>query len=206
MSDSEPTVFLVDDDRAVLKSLSRLLRAARLKIAAFASPEEFLAQHDPGVPGCLVLDIAMPGLNGLELQKILAAKGRALPIVFLTGRGDIPMTVQAMKSGALDFLTKPVNDHDLLDAVRTAIEKDRAGRKARAEMDDVRTRLTTLTPREREVLTHVVAGRLNKQIAVALGTVEQTIKVHRARVMAKMKAASLADLVRLVERALPSKP
>jgi FixJ family two-component response regulator len=206
MSDSEPTVFLVDDDRAVLKSLSRLLRAARLKIAAFASPEEFLAQHDPGVPGCLVLDIAMPGLNGLELQKILAAKGRALPIVFLTGRGDIPMTVQAMKSGALDFLTKPVNDHDLLDAVRTAIEKDRAGRKARAEMDDVRTRLTTLTPREREVLTHVVAGRLNKQIAVALGTVEQTIKVHRARVMAKMKAASLADLVRLVERALPSEP
>jgi FixJ family two-component response regulator len=201
MSNAMPTVVVVDDDPAVLKSLSRLLRAAGLNVATFGSPQEFLEQHDPRVPGCLVLDVAMPGLNGLELQEALATKGSAIPIVFLTGHGDVPTSVQAMKRGALDFLTKPVNDDHLLEAIRVAIEKDCSARQARAELDDLLERLATLTPREREVLTHVVSGQLNKQIANDLGTVEKTIKVHRARVMEKMKVASLADLVRLVERA-----
>jgi FixJ family two-component response regulator len=191
----------VDDDAAVLKSLTRLLRSARLKVLAFGSPQEFLERHDPHAPGCLVLDLAMPGWNGLELQAALAAKGSAIPIIFLTGHGDIPTSVQAMKRGALDFLTKPVNDADLLQAVQAAIEKDRTARRARAELEDIQARLDSLTPREREVLTHVVAGQLNKQTAADLGTVEKTIKVHRARVMEKMKVDSVAELVRLAERA-----
>jgi FixJ family two-component response regulator len=194
------TVFIVDDDSAVLKGLSRLLRAARLDVATFNSPQEFLERHDPNAPGCLVLDVAMPGLNGLELQEALTKKGAAVPIIFLTGHGDIPTSVQAMKRGALDFLTKPVNDDDLLRAVHAAIEKDRIARQARAELDDIQQRLATLTPREREVLTHVVSGQLNKQIAYDLGTVEKTIKVHRARVMEKMKVQSVAELVRLTEQ------
>jgi FixJ family two-component response regulator len=201
MNPPMPTVFIVDDDAAVLKSLARLLRSARLDVAAFNSPAEFLEHHDPRAPGCLVLDLAMPGLNGLELQAALAAKGGSLPIIFLTGHGDIPTSVQAMKRGALDFLTKPVNDADLLSAVRAAIEQDGLARKARAELDDIQSRLASLTPREREVLTHVVAGHLNKQTAADLGTVEKTVKVHRARVMDKMKVQSLAELVRLAERA-----
>ena len=200
MSDAVPTVFVVDDDPAVLKGLSRLLRAARLDVATFSSPQEFLERHDPNAPGCLVLDLSMPGLNGLELQEALATKGFAVPIIFLTGHGDIPTSVQAMKRGALDFLTKPVNDDDLLKAVHAAIEKDRIARLALAELDEIQQRLATLTPREREVLTHVVSGQLNKQIAYDLGTVEQTIKVHRARVMEKMKVDSVAELVRLTER------
>jgi len=195
-----PTVFIVDDDPAVLKGLARLLRSARLNVAAFNSPQEFLEGHDPRVPGCLVLDIAMPGSNGLELQAALMAKGSALPIIFLTGHGDIPTSVQAMKRGALDFLTKPVNDGDLLKAVHAAIEKDCIERQARAELDDIQARLATLTPREREVLIHVVSGQLNKETAADLGTVEKTVKVHRARVMEKMKVLSLAELVRLAER------
>jgi FixJ family two-component response regulator len=200
MSPVEPTVFIVDDDPAVLKSLSRLLRATRFTVVTFGSPQEFLEQHDPHTPGCLVLDVAMPGLNGLELQNALRAKSSAIPIIFLTGRGDIPMSVQAMKGGALDFLTKPVRDEDLLKAVEAALEKDRVERQSRAELDEIQERLATLTPREREVLTHVVSGQLNKQIAYDLGTVEQTIKVHRARVMEKMKVNSVAELVRLTER------
>jgi FixJ family two-component response regulator len=195
-----PTVFIVDDDAAVLKGLARLLRSARLDVLAFGSPQEFLERHDPRAPGCLVLDLAMPGLNGLELQAALAKKGSTIPIIFLTGHGDIPTSVQAMKNGALDFLTKPVNDADLLKAVHTAIKKDRDARQARAELDDIQARLDSLTPREREVLTHVVAGHLNKQTAADLGTVEKTIKIHRARVMEKMKVESLAELVRLAER------
>ena len=195
------TVFIVDDDAAVLKSLTRLLRSARLNVLAFGSPSEFLAQHDPHAPGCLVLDLAMPGLNGLELQAALTAKGSIIPIIFLTGHGDIHASVQAMKRGALDFLTKPVNDDDLLKAVQAALEQDHRARQARAELDDILARLASLTPREREVLNHVVSGHLNKQTAADLGTVEKTIKVHRARVMEKMKVDSLADLVRLVERA-----
>jgi len=200
MSDNSPIVFVVDDDPDVLKGLARLLRSAGLEVAAFSSPHAFLELHDSSAPGCLVLDLAMPGLNGLELQGALKAKGSAIPIVFLTGRGDIPMSVQAMKGGALDFLTKPVNDEDLLRAINAALEKDRIGRESRSELDEIQQRLSALTPREREVLTHVVSGQLNKQIANDLGTVEKTIKVHRARVMEKMKVNSVAELVRLTER------
>jgi FixJ family two-component response regulator len=200
MSEIEPTVFIVDDDPAVLKSLSRLLRASQFTVGTFGSPQEFLERHDPHTPGCLVLDVAMPGLNGLELQEALRVKGSAIPIIFLTGHGDIPMSVQAMKGGALDFLTKPVHDKDLLKAVEAALEKDRIERQSRVELDDIQERLATLTPREREVLNHVVSGQLNKQIANDLGTVEKTIKVHRARVMEKMKVNSVAELVRLTER------
>ncbi len=194
------TVFIVDDDPAVSKSLSRLLRSAHLPVAAFSSPHEFLERYDPNLAGCLVLDVAMPGLNGLELQRALIARGHEPPIIFLTGHGDIPMSVQAMKRGAVDFLTKPVNDADLLKAIYVAIEKDRLRRQTRAEIDEIQQRLATLTPREREVLEHVISGQLNKQTAADLGTVEKTIKVHRGRVMHKMKVSSVAELVRLAER------
>ena len=194
------TVFVVDDYAPVRSSISRLLRVAGFAVAAFGSPQEFLAQYDPRIPGCLVLDVAMPALNGFELQRILAKKGSALPIIFLTGHGDVPKSVQAMKRGAIDFLTKPVNDENLLAAVRAAIEKDRALRREQTELSEIRARLATLTPREREVLEHVVTGKLNKQIAADLGTVQQTVKVHRARVMQKMRVQSVAELVRLTER------
>jgi FixJ family two-component response regulator len=194
------TVFVVDDYAPVRSSISRLLRAAGFTVASFASAAEFLAQYDPLIAGCLVLDLAMPTLDGLELQRLLAKTGSALPIIFLTGEGNIPKSVQAMKQGASDFLTKPVDDEDLLAAIRVAIEKDRALRQEQAELSEVRARLATLTPREREVLEYVVTGKLNKQIADDLGTVEQTVKVHRARVMQKMRVQSVAELVRLTER------
>jgi FixJ family two-component response regulator len=197
---SNPTVFVVDDYAPVRKSISRLLHAAGFNVAAFASAVEFLAQYDPAILGCLVLDLAMPTLNGLELQTILNKTGSLLPIIFLTGTADIPESVQAMKHGASDFLTKPVNDEELLAAVRVAIEKHRALRRKQRELSEIRARLATLTPREHEVLEYVVAGKLNKQIAGDLGTVEQTIKVHRAHVMEKMKVQSVAELVRLMER------
>jgi len=193
-------VFVVDDEAPVRKALSRLLRAAGLAVAAFASPEEFLAQYDRHMPGCLVLDLMMPGFNGLELQRTLDKKGSMLPIIFLSGRGDVQNRVQAMKGGAIDFLTKPVNDKDLLAAVRAAIERDGVSRREQAELTEIRARLATLTPREREVLERVVIGKMNKQIAADLGTAEKTIKVHRARVMAKMKVQSVAELVRLTGR------
>lgn len=195
-----PIVFVVDDYAPLRRSISRLLHAARFVVVAFASAEEFLAQYDPGVWGCLVLDVAMPALNGLELQRILAQAGSFLPIIFLTGEGDIPKTVRAMKYGASDFLTKPVNDEDLLAAVRAAIAKHRTRRQVEAQLSEIRARLATLTPREREVLEYVIAGKLNKQIAGDLGTVEQTVKVHRAHLMQKMRVRSVAELVRLVER------
>jgi len=200
MNSLGPTVFVVDDYAPVRKSIARLLHAAGFAVAAFASAEEFLAQYDPQVVGCLVLDVAMPALDGLQLQHILATAGSLLPIIFLTGTADIPKSVQAMKHGASDFLTKPVNDEDLLAAVRMAIQKDRDRRREQAELSEIRTRLATLTPREREVLEYVVAGKLNKQIAGDLGTVEQTIKVHRARAMQKMRVQSVAELVRLTQR------
>jgi FixJ family two-component response regulator len=200
MSPPSPTIFVVDDYAPVRSAVSRLLRAAGFAVSAFASAEEFLAHYDPHIPGCLVLDLAMPALDGLELQRLLAKTGSALPLIFLTGEGDIPKSVQAMKHGATDFLTKPVDDEDLLAAVRVAIEKDRAIRREQDELSEIRVRLATLTPREREVLEHVVTGKLNKQIAGDLGTVEQTVKIHRARVMQKMRVQSVAELVRLTER------
>jgi FixJ family two-component response regulator len=192
-----PTVFLVDDEEPVRKAVSRLLRAENIEVAAFASPLEFLAAYDPKTPGCLLLDLQMPVLNGLELQKMLLGKGGGLPIVFLSGQADVPVSVQAMKLGACDFLTKPVSDDVLLAAVRAAFAKYVQDQVKREKKAEVATRIASLTPREREVLSHVTTGRLNKQIADDLGTVEKTIKVHRSRVMEKMKVRSLAELVRL---------
>ena len=199
-----PTVFFVDDEAAVRKAVSRLLRSAHIGVAAFASPGEFLAARDPDVPGCLLLDVAMPGHSGPDLQRMLGGRDGTLPIIFLSGHADVPISVEAMKDGAVDFLTKPVRDEVLLAAVQAAFEKDRVARTARREQAGISARLATLTPREREVLDHVITGELNKQIAGALGTVEQTIKVHRARVMEKMQVHSVAELVRLVERASAS--
>lgn len=195
------TVFLVDDDARVLKALARLLRAKGYATQPFASPQEFLAQHDPAVPGCAVLDVAMPGLDGLVLQQVLSAGSEQRPIIFLTGMGDIPTSVRAMKAGAIDFLTKPVKEKDLLQAIARAEELDGKARQSRGELASIQARIATLTPREREVLSHVVAGRLNKQIANDLGTVEKTIKVHRGRVMEKLGLRTVADLVRLAEKA-----
>jgi FixJ family two-component response regulator len=194
------TVFVVDDDAAVRKAVSRLLRSAGIAAAAFASPTEFLAQYDPNTPGCLVLDVAMPGFNGLQLQTTLGEKGSILPIIFLTGHGDVSKSVQAMKGGAFDFLTKPANAKNLLPAIRAAIERDAVVRREQARLSEVCTRLDTLTPREREVLEHIVCGKLNKQIAGDLRISEATVKMHRARVMVKMKAQSVAELGRLAEQ------
>ncbi|MGJ0485730.1 MAG: response regulator transcription factor [Methylomicrobium sp.] len=201
MTESSPTVFLIDDDSALLDALARLLRSFDLNVAAFVSPQKFLDQFNPGLSGCLVLDVSMPNLNGLELQQELADRGNELPVIFLTGRGDIPMSVQAMKQGAVDFLTKPVKAQDLIEAIQAAVEKDRRNHRTLAELAEFGERLATLTPREREVLEHVISGRLNKQIAADLGTVEKTIKVHRAHLMTKLKVRTLADLVRMTERA-----
>jgi FixJ family two-component response regulator len=200
MSPTDTTVFLVDDDLSVLRGLSRLLRSAGWRTEVYQSPQDFIDRFDLHAPGCLVLDMSMPGLDGLELQRRLAEKGCPLPIVFLTGHGDIPTSVRAMKAGAIDFLTKPVRDEDLLRAIGQAVENDRIRRMERAETEAIAQRFAKLTPREREVLALVVSGKLNKQIAAELGTVEKTIKVHRARVMEKTGAHSLAELVQLTGR------
>jgi FixJ family two-component response regulator len=201
MGRPDGTVFVVDDDVAVLKAIERLLRTEGLNVVAFTSPREFLERHDPEVPGCVVLDLSMPELDGLDLQRTLAERNCGRPVVFLSGQGDIPASVRAMKQGAVDFLTKPVNDADLLAAIRHALDGDRAARSKQAELAELRRRLATLTPRELEVLGHVVAGRLNKQIAADLGTVEKTVKVHRAHIMQKLQVRFLAELVRLADRA-----
>jgi FixJ family two-component response regulator len=201
MTDAVFTVFLVDDDAGVLKALSRLLRARGYEVRAFTSPQDFLAGHHASIPGCAVFDVSMPGLDGLQLQQALTAGGSQRPVIFLTGKGDIPTSVRAMKAGAIDFLTKPVNDDGLVAAIARAEQEDATTRRASAELDSITARLVTLTPREREVMTHVIAGRLNKQIAGDLGTVEKTIKVHRGRVMEKLDVRSVADLVRLAEKA-----
>jgi FixJ family two-component response regulator len=205
MTVSRSSVFIVDDDAGALKALGRLLRAAGYDALTFGSPQAFLAHHDASLPGCAVFDVAMPGLDGLQLQSALTVAGIQRPIIFITGRADVPTSVRAMKAGAVDFLTKPVNDRDLLAAIARAIEEDTALRQARAELDSVENKLTSLTPREREVFTHVVAGRLNKQIAADLGTVERTVKVHRSRMMEKMGVRTVADLVRLAERIQPAR-
>jgi FixJ family two-component response regulator len=194
------TIFLVDDDARVRKALSRMLTANGCDVRTFASAEEFLAQHDPEIPGCAVFDVAMPGLDGLGLQQVLRVGGNQRPIIFITGQGDIPMSVSAMKAGAVDFLTKPLRDKQLLDAIARAKQVDTAARKTQTELDVIRAKVGNLTPREREVLSHVVAGRLNKQIAAELGTVEKTVKVHRGRMMEKLGVRTVADLVRLAEK------
>jgi FixJ family two-component response regulator len=195
------TVFLVDDDPGVLKALTRLLLVSGYEVRAHASPDEFLERHDPSAPGCVVLDVAMPPWNGLDVQARLAASGVERPVVFITGNGDVPTSVRAMKAGAVDFLIKPFDAEDFLTAVRAAVGRDASSRERRCERDSIEGRLATLTARERQVLEHVVAGRLNKRIALDLGTVEKTIKVHRGRVMQKMGAASVADLVRMADAA-----
>ena len=195
------TVFLVDDDEGVIRALSRLLGIRRYAVAGYTSSEQFLAEHDASIPGCAVVDICLPGLDGLGLQQALTAKATSRPVIFLTGKGDIPMTVRAMKAGAVDFLTKPVSAQDLVTAIERAREADAHARQAQAERDSVESRLATLTPREREVFTHVVAGKLNKQIAYQLGTVEKTIKFHRGSIMKKLGVRMVADLVRLAEKA-----
>jgi FixJ family two-component response regulator len=196
-----PTVFLVDDDPSVLRAVGRLVRSAGWQVATFNSPQEFLAHQDPTAPGCLVLDVTMPGFDGFELQQALAHNGNRLPIIFLTGVGDIPMSVRAMKSGAADFLSKPCPDEELLAAIDQALAGDSQFRREQEQDRALTDLMSTLTPREHEVMLGVVAGRLNKQIAAELGTVEKTIKVHRARVMEKLGVSSVADLVRLAERA-----
>ncbi len=200
MNATHGTVFLLDDEPGMLKALTRLLTAEGFAVRGFTSANTFLASYRAAGLSCLVLDVAMPELNGLELQQRLTTAGALLPIVFLTGHGDIPMSVQAIKAGAVDFLTKPVNAADLLRAVRAALQRAAEQRDVVAEMAVFRQRYSSLTPRERQVMHHVVAGQLNKQIAADLGTGEHTIKVHRARVMEKMGAESLADLVRAAER------
>jgi len=195
------TIYLVDDDPGVLKGLSRLLRTRGYEVKVYSSPRLFLDEHDMTVPGCAVLDVSMPGLDGLEIQRVLsAAGGYHRPVVFVTGKGDIPTGVRAMKAGAIDFLTKPVNDKDLFEAVSRAEARDTESRRLHSEMELIEAKVSTLTPREREVLTHVVAGQLNKQIAGDLGTVEKTIKVHRSRMMEKLGIRSVADLVRMTEK------
>ena len=196
------TVFLVDDDASVRKALTRLIRSAGYNVQAFASARDFLDRWRAGDNGaaCLVLDVRMPGVSGLDLQRELQAANTPLPIIFVTGHGDIPMSVQAMKDGAVDFLPKPVKDKDLLKAIEQALSRADHDRAERLELENIKRRLETLTPREREVMTFVVRGLLNKQIAVELGTGEKTVKVHRARVMEKMEVQSLAELARIAER------
>lgn len=200
MSEQQPIVFVVDDDDAVRASLERLIRSAGFTVKTFASANQFLENERPDVPGCLVLDVKLPGIGGLDLQRRLAENDIAIPIVFITGHGDIPMSVRAIKAGAIEFLTKPFRDQDLLDAISQAIELDRTTRQWKSEIAKIRDRYYTLTPREQEVMQLVVSGLLNKQIALELGTSEITIKVHRGQVMQKMRANSLADLVRISEK------
>jgi len=201
MTDKNFTIFLVDDDSGVRTALSGLLRARRYEVKPYPSPRDFLADHDANVPGCALLDVSMPGLDGLALQEALTADGVHRPVIFITGVGDVPTSVRAMKAGAIDFLTKPVDESDLLAAIERAAKRDAEARQSHTEVESIQARVRTLTPRELEVLTHVVAGRLNKQTAGDLGIAEKTIKVHRARVMQKMGVRTLVDLVRLAEKA-----
>jgi RNA polymerase sigma factor (sigma-70 family) len=195
-----PVVFVVDDDASVRSSLKFLLSTVGLQAQTFDSADSFLDKNRPEVPSCLVLDVRLPGLSGLDFQRELAARNICIPIVFLTGHGDIPMSVRAMKAGAVEFLTKPFRDQDLLDAVRVALDRDRARREQETEMADLRRRFDSLTSREQEVVSMVFAGMLNKQIAAELGTAESTVKVQRSRAMEKMQAESLADLIKMIQK------
>lgn len=199
MQDSCPIIAIVDDDPSVRRGLERLIRSMGWQAETFASAQEFLARVGVEAPSCVVLDLQLPGLTGLEMQKQMAEVGLETPIVFLTGHGNIPATVQAMKAGAIEFLTKPVEEPDLLKAIQEAIERDRRIRQQRADMGDLRDRYDSLTAREQEVVQHVVAGLLNKQIAADLKITEDTVKFHRGNIMRKMRADSLADLVRMAQ-------
>jgi len=198
--DGRPTVFVVDDDASVREAVRSLLRSVGLSVETFSTAQEFLSSPRNTAPGCLVLDVRLPGIGGLELQHQLAERNLHVPIVFITGHGDIPMSVRAIKAGAVEFLTKPFRDQDLLDAVQQAIDRDRRAREQRAELAGLWQRYEALSPREREVMALVVRGLPNKQIAGTLGTSEATVKLHRGRSMQKMKAGSLADLIRMAEK------
>lgn len=202
MTDADAMVFVVDDDASIRESLKNLIRSVGLRIEAFASAQEFLSSKRLEAPSCLVLDVRLPGLSGLDLQKRMSDTDMEMPVIFITGHGDIPMTVQAMKAGAVEFLTKPFRDQDILDAIHHALERDRNSHDQRAKVDKLRGRYNSLTPREREVMALVVTGLLNKQISGKLGTSEASVKVHRQHVMEKMRAGSLADLVRMADRLL----
>ncbi|HXA45212.1 MAG TPA: response regulator transcription factor [Candidatus Angelobacter sp.] len=200
MNTVEPVVFLVDDDQLFRRSTERLIRTAGLNVQPFSSARDFLKSPRPEGPACLVLDVRMPGLSGMDLQRELAQSGFHIPIVFITGHGDIPMSVRAMKAGAVEFLTKPFRSRVFLDAIRAAIERDRSALQKQSETRELRERYEQLTPREREVMTLVAEGLLNKQVAAQLSTTEATVKFHRAHIMQKMCANSLADLIRMVEK------
>jgi FixJ family two-component response regulator len=199
MVEERAVVFVIDDDSSMRLALEDLVRSVGLEVRAFAAPEEFLQSKQPDAPGCLVLDVRLPGMSGMTFQRELAKYGLALPVIFVTGHGDIPMSVRAMKAGAVEFLTKPFHDQDLLDAIHAAIERDQKRRREAVRVAELRVRFATLSDRERQIMTLVVIGRPNKQIAAQLSLSEMTVKVHRGQVMRKMRAGSLPDLVRMAD-------
>jgi FixJ family two-component response regulator len=200
MVEERAIVFVIDDDPSMRLALEDLVSTVGLGVRAFAAPQEFLQSKPPDAPGCLVLDVRLPGMSGLTFHKELAKEGLALPVIFITGHGDIPMSVRAMKAGAVEFLTKPFHDQDLLDAIHAAIERDRKGRREAVRLAELRERYATLSERERQIMTLVVIGRANKQVAAELQLSEMTVKVHRGQVMRKMYAGSLPELVRMADR------